>query len=562
MQIILNNLSPKSIPALGAMCVVTVIVALVFKKGARLKKYYLLSYLAVDGWLLMLFLRPNVPLWLDLTPGESRVITYFVWVILFVSIGAVCTYWVLFVAAFCQRDDWTNGRKRMLAYVPLAWATLFTVTNPIHHLFFTRLDLNSRSIGPAHAVFTLIAAAAGLLPIKWLIKLARDVRDTVYGKQAIVMILGSSFTLVGGVIDPLRWKPHIMANVDLMPVWLAINGIFSCYALLMMGFLDVLPIALREVFLAMADAVLVLDGQARLVQANPAASKIFQGIQVGSDLDGCAPQIGEKIGRCRGRGAHEFEYDIGDSVYWGRTIELRSQAGAAGLLVILTDITRRKRAEDALRASEERFRSLVQNALDIISIFEVDGTIRYESPSVYQILGYLPEEMIGKSVLEFMDPEETPNLAARMSSELVAPGSSTSVDIRFRHKDGSWRFLEATGCNLLSNPSVRGLVFNSRDVTERRRTEEQVRRFSRELERSNKELERFAYVASHDLQEPLRKVQTFGDRLKTKYDGALDEAGKEYISRMSNAASRMQVLIDDLLAYSRVTRSVSPFVPV
>jgi light-regulated signal transduction histidine kinase (bacteriophytochrome) len=82
------------------------------------------------------------------------------------------------------------------------------------------------------------------------------------------------------------------------------------------------------------------------------------------------------------------------------------------------------------------------------------------------------------------------------------------------------------------------------------------------LARSNAELEQFAYVASHDLQEPLRKIQAFGDRLKSKYGEALGERGGEYLQRMQNAAKRMQTLINDLLVFSRVTTKGQPFIPV
>jgi light-regulated signal transduction histidine kinase (bacteriophytochrome) len=92
--------------------------------------------------------------------------------------------------------------------------------------------------------------------------------------------------------------------------------------------------------------------------------------------------------------------------------------------------------------------------------------------------------------------------------------------------------------------------------------EEQLKLFNEKLQRSNRELQDFAYVASHDLQEPLRKVQTFADRLTTKYAASLEGNGLDYLERMRNAASRMQTLIQDLLSFSRVTTKAQPFVPV
>ncbi|MCY1523514.1 Phytochrome-like protein cph1 [compost metagenome] len=110
-------------------------------------------------------------------------------------------------------------------------------------------------------------------------------------------------------------------------------------------------------------------------------------------------------------------------------------------------------------------------------------------------------------------------------------------------------------------PSEEGLAVYFRDVTERRRTEEELQATLLELERSNRELQEFAFVASHDLQEPLRKIQAFSDRLAVRADG-LDEEGRDYLQRMTSAASRMQALIIDLLNYSRVNTRGQSLQPV
>jgi light-regulated signal transduction histidine kinase (bacteriophytochrome) len=107
-----------------------------------------------------------------------------------------------------------------------------------------------------------------------------------------------------------------------------------------------------------------------------------------------------------------------------------------------------------------------------------------------------------------------------------------------------------------------GLVGISRDITDIKQAEEVLKLYASKLEHSNKELEQFAYIASHDLQEPLRKVTAFGDRLKARYGEALDERGLDYLTRMQSAATRMQRLIDALLTYSRVTTKAQPFEPV
>lgn len=107
-----------------------------------------------------------------------------------------------------------------------------------------------------------------------------------------------------------------------------------------------------------------------------------------------------------------------------------------------------------------------------------------------------------------------------------------------------------------SSPDVLGTVL---DITERKIYENQLRQYTSELKRSNEDLEQFAYIASHDLQEPLRKIRAFGDRLGAKYQEQLEGVGADYIARMQSAAARMQLLIEDLLSFSRVSRNVNAF---
>jgi light-regulated signal transduction histidine kinase (bacteriophytochrome) len=109
------------------------------------------------------------------------------------------------------------------------------------------------------------------------------------------------------------------------------------------------------------------------------------------------------------------------------------------------------------------------------------------------------------------------------------------------------------------NDRVVGAVIIFKDITERKRAEESLAQKAAELARSNAELEQFAFVASHDLQEPLRKIQSFGDRLKARCDASKLGEGRDYLDRMQNAAARMQKLIDDLLTFSRVISATQPF---
>lgn len=139
-------------------------------------------------------------------------------------------------------------------------------------------------------------------------------------------------------------------------------------------------------------------------------------------------------------------------------------------------------AEEELRRREEHFRSLIEKASDLITVISPDGTILYESPSIDRILGYTPEEMIGRNAFDFVHPDDLPRIMGIMGRALSIPGGSAIAEYRFRHKDGPWRMIESVGRNLLNDPVVEGLVINSRDVTERKLNEERLRRYREELE--------------------------------------------------------------------------------
>ncbi len=146
-----------------------------------------------------------------------------------------------------------------------------------------------------------------------------------------------------------------------------------------------------------------------------------------------------------------------------------------GIISVSTDITERKRAEEALRRSQKRFRSLVQNSSDVITILDEDGTVRYASPALGQIIGYAPEERVGRRGFELIHPEDRERMLRVYAEVRKVPGVRRAAEVRCRHKDGSWRHLEAIVHNLLEDPSVRGMVVNARDVTERVRTEARLR---------------------------------------------------------------------------------------
>jgi PAS domain S-box-containing protein/putative nucleotidyltransferase with HDIG domain len=145
----------------------------------------------------------------------------------------------------------------------------------------------------------------------------------------------------------------------------------------------------------------------------------------------------------------------------------------AGTLAVFTDLTERLRAEAALQKSEERFRSLIEHGSDLITILDKHGIILYESPASKSLLGYEPDELIGHGVFEFVHLSDLRRMREKFSHLTDAPGQMAVIEARFRQKDGSWKYLEALGRNLLHNPAVGGIVVHSRDVTERKQREQE-----------------------------------------------------------------------------------------
>jgi PAS domain S-box-containing protein len=251
-------------------------------------------------------------------------------------------------------------------------------------------------------------------------------------------------------------------------------------------------------------------------------------------------------------GAREVQVDFRFRTADGRWVWLdervtmvRDRDGTLVDSVSLTlDVTAQR---DALAAVHERdqFYAL---SLEVFAVVDSRGCFRQASEALVRVLGYPLEAIIGHPLLEFVHADDLARTQAHMRT-LADGGRIDSVELRCRHAGGGWRWLE---WNAAAGPA--GLYYcAARDVTDHKRVSAELRRALLDLELRNVELQDFAFVASHDLQEPLRKVQAFTDRVIARYADRLDAQGVDYLRRMDAAAGRMQTLIDDLLAYSRVS---------
>ena len=233
-------------------------------------------------------------------------------------------------------------------------------------------------------------------------------------------------------------------------------------------------------------------------------------------------------------------------------------------LLVRSERRLRRSAEVAIRQSEQRFRLLLGAIKDYaIFVLDPDGRVRTWNPAAARLFGYAEAEAIGLHLSQLYEPHDA--LAKLPQRELADAERAGWFEARgARVKKGGQTF---TADALLTpmrdeDGTLRGYANIIRDVTEQQRTERKLQAFAEKLAASNRELQDFAMIASHDLQEPLRKIQMFGDKLQRKHGAQLGEEGRDYVGRMQLAAARGQSLIQGLLAFSRVTTKAQPPVPV
>jgi len=242
------------------------------------------------------------------------------------------------------------------------------------------------------------------------------------------------------------------------------------------------------------------------------------------------------------------------------------EEGIIGYLLIGTDNTARKQVEEEQKKLDQRLRdqqfytrSLIESNIDALMTTDPLGIITDVNKQMEALTDCTRDELIGAPFKNyFTDPERAEaGIKLVLSEKKVNDYELTACSRNGKKTDVSYNATTFYD----RDRKLQGVFAAARDVTDRKRVDEKLKIYSDKLERSNRELQDFAQVASHDLQEPLRKILAFGDRLKSRTGESLDEQSGDYLQRMCNAAARMQTLITDLMAFSRVEIKGQPFVP-
>ena len=220
-----------------------------------------------------------------------------------------------------------------------------------------------------------------------------------------------------------------------------------------------------------------------------------------------------------------------------------------GLVGVSRDITERKHIEEALLQSKERFRSIMELSPDIISIITGDGVLTYNSPAALAIHGYSKEEMSERNTFDLIHPDDRSDVEKIFNMILEDPSRPRSVQYRYRNKDGSYTWMEAMGANHLDNPSIKGLITISRDITERKQVEEELARAKDAADAASRAKSEFLANISHEIRTPMNAIIGLGHLALLT---SLTDKQRDYLGKITTSAEGLLRLLNDLLDFSKI----------
>lgn len=289
------------------------------------------------------------------------------------------------------------------------------------------------------------------------------------------------------------------------------------------------------------------------------------------DLD-CVKQELEKFLSLKDNESHSYSSRLnlkaGSWRYFktmGTVLRRSTEGKAASLLFVAQDVTNEMKTEQEVKATRELFEETERMLQFGTWTWHPESDGMEWTKGMYDILEYKPAD-VEKPTHEFYLQHVSPECLVELKQVVdgaMAAQTEFECEYAIIAKNGNQKTVSTKGKVVANeNGKLERIVGITRDVTTLKNMDRERERSIRELNRSNHDLEEFAYVASHDLQEPLRKIATFSERLKTKYGEALQQEGSQYLSRIIASTESMRLLIDNLLEFSRISRSTAAFLPV
>jgi two-component system NtrC family sensor kinase len=311
------------------------------------------------------------------------------------------------------------------------------------------------------------------------------------------------------------------------------------------------------------DILFELDSQGNFIYISPAVEKVtgfnaqeILGRHIGSfihpdDINGL--QMGFEInqeGQIEPR-AFRHKKKEGNWIYLRITSHVVLRNGKQeGITGVMTDVTQSKNAETALKNSEEYFRTLMENASDLIIALKEDASIQYATPSVTKVIGYAVDDVIGQNISKYIYPGDSLQATRLFINASCNPGNTGQIELRFKHSDGTVRYAEIIANNALENPAVHGIILNIHDVTDHKKIEGREKELEQELQISSRlaSIGQLAAGIAHEINNPLTSVIGFSKLLTRK---ELPEDVMDKIKIINTEAQRVAKIVQGLLTFAR-----------
>jgi len=238
------------------------------------------------------------------------------------------------------------------------------------------------------------------------------------------------------------------------------------------------------------------------------------------------------------------------TIRWVRNcVQVTPEPGGLQIDGVISDITDRHRAEDALRRSEERFRVLVEKSSDGIVLLSTHAVVLYASPSTTTVLGYSVEQLVGRPLTEWVHPDDLTEFRQVFLSCSRQDAQTVSLEARYRHFDGHYVYVEGLFSNRLHDPNVQSIIVNYRDVTERKRFELELQAAKEAAEKANRAKSDFLANMSHEIRTPMNAILGLSELL---LGTPLQARQQEYLQLTHQSAQSLMSLLNDILDVSKI----------